>query len=127
MKNLLSLLFATILTIGVSVAQERGPRQNRTPEEMAKNQVERLTEQLSLTKPQQDSILNYSLKVAKDQKAIFDAAGDDRQAAFEKMRTIREESNNKIKSFLTKEQVVKYDELLKTRGQGGQRRPNNSN
>lgn len=124
MKNILSLAIAGILTIGISNAQERGPRQNRTPEEMAKMQVERLTEQLALSKTQQDSVYKYSLLASKDQRKLMETAGDNREAAFEKMRAVREENSKKIKSFLTEDQVKKYDELEKTRGQRGNRRGN---
>ena len=56
MKKLLSLVAAGILLVGIANAQERGSRQNRSPEELAKIQVERLTTHLSLDKNQQDSI-----------------------------------------------------------------------
>ena len=122
MKNLLSLFFAMALTVGMSFAQERGSRQNRTPEEMAKMQVERLTEQLTLNKTQQDSVYKYALQASKEQRELMQNAGDDRQAAFQKMQGLREANEKKIKSFLTADQVAKYEEILKNRPQRGPQR-----
>lgn len=124
MKNILTLAIAGILTLGISNAQERGARQNRTPEEMAKTQVERLTEQLTLSKSQQDSVYKYSLIASKEQRKLMESAGDNREAAFEKMRGMREQNNVKIKSFLTADQLQKYEEIEKNRPQMGNRRAN---
>lgn len=123
MKNLFGLLIAGLLTIGTSNAQD-GARQNRTAEEMAKMQVERLTEQLTLNKSQQDSVYKYVLLASKEQKKVMKNAGDDREAAFEKMGKMRAENSTKIKTFLTADQVKKYEELEKSRPQRGNRRNN---
>lgn len=128
MKKIMSLIAAGIITIGLSYAQPGGGQfQNRTPEEMAKMQVERLKESLSLTKAQQDSIYKYTLAISKDQRKLMESAGDNREAAFEKMSSLREANDKKIKSFLTADQIKKYDEMIKNRGQrgGGGNRPNN--
>lgn len=124
MKNIMTLIVAGLLTVGISFAQDRGPRQNRTPEEMAKMQVERLTEQLTLSKSQQDSIYKYSLLASKEQRKLMENAGDNREGAFEKMRVLRDNSDKKIKTFLDADQVKKYDESAKNRPQGGGRRAN---
>lgn len=122
MKNIINLFLTGLLTIGIANAQDRGTRQNRTPEEMAKMQTERLTEQLSLSKGQQDSIYKYSLLASKEQRKLMETAGDNREAAFGKIRSLREENSNKIKSFLTEDQVKKYEEIIKNRPQGQGRR-----
>lgn len=107
MKKLLTFAFATIFTIGLSVAQERGGRQgqNRSPEERAKMQVERLTKELELNKTQQDSIYNYFIQSMK--KSTMQEVGS------EQMKKSFEERNKKVKSFLTKDQVTKYEEMQK--------------
>lgn len=115
MKNVM-LTFVTILFCATAtMAQERGERQQRSPEERAKAEVERLNTDLDLSKAQQDSILNYMVKVGKEQRQVMEQAGGDRQAAFEKMRAQREVQQAKIKSFLTKEQIAKYEALEKER------------
>lgn len=106
-------MFVAVLAISSSYAQERGPRQGGTPEERTKMQVERLTKELNLSKAQQDSIYKYSLQTSKEQQELMKAAGDDREAAREKMKPIREKSMAKIKSFLNEEQKTKYEDLQK--------------
>ena len=128
MKNLIT-IFAFVLTIGVVNAQENGPRQQRSPEEMTKMQVERLTKELDLSKPQQDSIQKYILITSIEQQKLFKEAGDDREAAMKSMQALREKQNQKIKTFLNQEQSKKYDEYTKQRGRGfggpGGQRTNN--
>lgn len=124
MKNVMSLLIAALISVGISQAQERAPRQNRSPEESAKMQVERLTAELTLNQSQQDSIYKYSLLARTEQRKLMETAGDNKEEGFEKMRTIRENSDKKIKSFLTKEQEKKYDELIKNRQQHRSQRGN---
>lgn len=122
MKKSIGILIAGLLTIGLSQAQERGNRQNRSDEEIAKIQVERLTEQLSLNKNQQDSIYKYTLLTTKEQKQLLQSSNGSREANFEKSNALREGSSIKIKSFLTTEQAKKYEEFQKNRPQrGGQR------
>lgn len=108
MKTLFTFVIAALMSIGLSVAQERGSGQNRTPEERAKMQIERLTKELELSKSQQDSIYNYFVQSSKD----FQVPRTDEDR--EKMRKNMETRNTKIKSFLTKEQITKYEELQKT-------------
>ena len=100
MKKLLSLVAAGILLVGIANAQERGSRQNRSPEELAKMQVERLTTHLSLDKNQQDSIYKYALIAGKEQRQLMEAAGDNREAALEKIRSKRENKEKIIKTIL---------------------------
>lgn len=124
MKKLLSLVAAGILLVGITNAQERGSRQNRSPEELAKMQVERLTTHLSLDKNQQDSIYKYALIAGKEQRQLMEAAGDNREAALEKIRSKRADNEKIIKSFLTDDQQKKYEEFTKNRPQRGQQNRN---
>lgn len=109
MKTVLTLLIATICSISISVAQENGTRQNRTPEERAKMQVERLTKELELNKTQQDSIYNYFVQSGKTFQ------GQQKDINREKMQAAMQERNKKIKSFLTEKQSAQYEELQKNR------------
>lgn len=129
MKSLITIL-AFVLTLGFANAQqEGGNRQQRSPEEMAKMQTERLTKELTLSKTQQDSIHKYILATSKEQQKLFSNAGENREAAMTAIRSLREKQTQKIKTFLNEEQIKKYDELAKQRraGFGGQRgqRPSN--
>lgn len=124
MKNLINLVIAGALSISLSYAQDQGQRQNRTPEEMTKMQIERLSESLALNKNQQDSIYKYTLIANLEQRKLMESAGDNREAGFEKIRSMRENNNKIIKTFLTSDQAKKYEELTKNRRQGQGRRSN---
>lgn len=126
MKNLMLVLVAIFLSASAAIAQERGnrqgPGQNRTPEERAKAEVERLNTALSLDQSQRDSIYTYSLQQSTAQQALFQQAlfqqGDgDRDKRIEKMRSFREKYDTKLKSILTEEQIKKYEEIQKERSQ----------
>lgn len=127
MKNIMILIAAGLLSIASAHAQERGGnRPNRNPEEMAKMQVERLTKQLSLDQKQQDSILKYTIIATQEQRKIMEEANSDREATGKKMRALREQNTTKLKSFLTDDQIKKYDEMIKNRQQRGNRESNNN-
>lgn len=133
MKSIIIIL-ALVLSLGLANAQQGGQRQQRSPEEIAKMQVERLTKELNLSKTQQDSIHKYILSSSTEQQKLFkDNAvnSGNREAYIKSFQALREKQNVKIKTFLNEEQIKKYDELAKQRGprSGGQRgqRPNNSN
>lgn len=127
MKNFMLTLTLAFLSLTVTIAQEqRSGRQVDNPEERARMEVQRLHKDLDLNQAQQDSILNYLVTANKEQQELRKQAGSDRQAAFEKMRAQREVRTAKIKSYLTNEQIGKYDDLLKKRQENrSQKRKNN--
>lgn len=115
MKTLkLSIVTAAMLFAITTIAQERpqGEMRQRTPEEQAKNTIERLDKQLKLSQTQKDSIYIYALDQSKKQQEIFKNS-DDRKAAFEKMQSLRSNYDTKIKSFLNAEQLKSYETLQK--------------
>jgi len=126
MKKLI--LSAAILCAAVtfSNAQDRPQREGtRNPEEMAKRMVERLDQELKLSPAQKDSILKWNQASAVKQQAIFQDEKESREAKMEKMKALREEQQTKIKSILTDEQKVKYEEMSKRTPERGQRRQKN--
>ena len=131
MKKIISIFTFSILALSISYAQERGPRQQRSPEEMAKMQTERLTKELELSKPQQDSVYKYALITSLEQQKLFSNTGNNREESMKTMQSLREKQNEKFKSFFNSEQLKKYEELSKQRGPGNQgggprgTRPNN--
>jgi Spy/CpxP family protein refolding chaperone len=115
MKNLKLALFGMMaLFATATVAQEKQNNSGwqRTPEDQAKNTVERLDKQLKLSQNQKDSIYVYALDLSKKQQDLFKNT-DDRKAAFEKIQPLRQTTDAKIKSFLTPEQSKSYDILQK--------------
>ncbi|GAA4144100.1 hypothetical protein GCM10022216_26670 [Sphingobacterium kyonggiense] len=126
MKKLI--LSAAILcaVVTFSNAQDRPQREGtRNPEEMAKRMVERLDQELKLSPAQKDSILKWNQASAVKQQAIFQDEKESREAKMEKMKTLRQEQQTKIKSILTDEQKVKYEEMSKRTPERGQRRQKN--
>src|SRR5690606_13086758 len=107
MKNLMLVLVAIFLSASATVAQERGnrqgPGQNRTPEERAKAEVERLSTALTLDQNQRDSIYKYSLEQTKEQQSLFQQGDGDREKRIEQMRSSRAKYDTKIKSLLTED------------------------
>jgi len=96
----------------ISMAQQRGGMR-LSPEERAKRNVERLSEQLDLNQAQKDSVYRFSLDGAKEQQALFQQGSrEDRREAFTKMRAINESTEDKIKAVLSEEQQKKYDTIL---------------
>lgn len=115
MKNLKSSLIGAFMLLAITtMAQERQRNggQQRSPEDQAKNMVERLDKQLKLSQSQKDSIYVYTLDLSKKQQDIFKNT-EDRKVAFEKLQPLRLTADEKIKSFLTAEQSKSYDLLQK--------------
>ena len=129
MKKLITLIFLAVCGMGISNAQQRpggfgGP--NSSPEDYAKMQVEQLQKELNLSKAQQDSDYKYALLNRKEMQAFMANAGDNREGLREKMMENRKNYNDRIKSFLTKEQIEAYDKLQQNMQQRGQRPQRNN-
>lgn len=128
MKNLILVIVAIFLSASAVVAQERGnrqgPGQNRTPEERAKAEVERLNTTLKLEQNQRDSIYKYSLEQTKEQQVLFQQGDGDREKRMEQFRLSRDKYDTKIKSFLKEDQLKKYEEVQKERMQRRSQRNN---
>lgn len=115
MKNLKSSLIGAFMLLAITtMAQERQRNggQQRSPEDQAKNMIERLDKQLKLSQIQKDSIYIYTLDLSKKQQDIFKNT-EDRKVAFEKLQPLRLTADEKIKSFLTPEQSKSYELLQK--------------
>lgn len=128
MKKLKSSLIGAFMLLTVTaMAQERQRNggQQRSPEDQAKNMVERLDKQLKLSQIQKDSIYVYSLDLSKKRQEIFKNT-EDRKAAFEKLQPLRTSTDIKIKSFLTPEQSKSYD-LMQKEAQERMKQRQNSN
>ncbi len=95
------------------------------PRMSAEDRTKRLTEQLGLNEEQAKKVLAINKRSEEDMRAIFESAGDDRDAMRDKMRAHREKVVKEIQAVLTADQKVKYEEILKQGPQrgGGDRRP----
>jgi hypothetical protein len=73
---------------------------------------EYLQKKLNLTDDQKSAISSILKSSMEESREIFQNAGDDRQAAMEKLREHRKETLSKVEGKLTDEQKSQYKELL---------------
>lgn len=97
--------------------QMRGPRMN------VDLQVNRLTEQLSLTDDQKAKVKTALEEQNKKREEIMQATPEDRRA---KMQEAREELNKKMKEILTAEQFQKFEQMGPAGRFGRRLGPNNT-
>lgn len=126
MKKAFLVLALLAGSISFSNAQQGGFQQ-RSPEERAKFQTERISERLKLTADQKTKVEAIFLSQNKSMDSLRTAAGQggDRQAMFQKMQPIREQNDKKIVALLTDDQkkaFATYQEEMRNRmgGRGGQ-------
>lgn len=107
MKKTLLLALMAIVATSTVMAQdmdERGDRRGPDPEKRIEHQIKRLDKKLKLTEEQQNKLKEYY--------GEFDKAQQARMIQMRQMeKRDREALDGKIKSILTDEQKVKYDEM----------------
>ena len=128
-----SLIIAVALIGGILVgnvslrAQGNGqrPARERNPEDMAKNQTQRLKEQLNLSAEQERSVYDLNLSFAKRMaEAREAAAASGGRPPMDSMRSWNQAREASMKKILTPEQYEKLQaEREKMRQQNGDRRP----
>jgi hypothetical protein len=123
--RLIVVLAAMIFVAGLlqtAIAQGRGPR--LTPQQ----QADTLGKKLALDST---TIAKVAAIYDKSQKEIAakrdELQGGDMDAMRAAMTEIRNKANNEIKALLTKEQVVKFEEILKEQQQRMMNRPPRNN
>jgi len=124
MKKLLVISILFLATVGFVSAQQ-GNRQQRTPEESAKLQTDRMVELLKLDANQKKKIEAIELDLNKKMAEKRQEAQGDREAfraIFQEFDKLRDE---KYKAVLTADQFKKYlankaERSQGPRGQGGQ-------
>ncbi len=77
--------------------------------------VKFLTDQLSLTTAQADSVRKIFETAEKDRMAAFQAHRDDRASVRGAVGNIMKEADDKVGALLTPDQKVKYDKIKKER------------
>ena len=126
-KTLLALAFVAG-SISLTMAQPGQGGQQRSPEERAKQQTERLSERLKLNADQKSKVEAILLAQGKSMDSLRNANGQggDRQQMWEKTRPIREQADQKINAVLTEDQkkeYVKAREEMRGGRRGGQGGP----
>lgn len=89
-------------SFGHMVAQEN-QQQERTPEEIAQKQTNKLTKELALTEDQQKSVYDINLKYAQQNKEL-------RQSLLKTKQQL-DKRDKELKATLNDEQKAKFDEL----------------
>ncbi len=102
--------------------QGQSQRERPTPEQMAKNMVERMNKELNLTEKQQKDFTTYFTESAKKQQEMFEKNKSNREAMVENMKKNREETDAYLKKNLTADQYKKYQENQAKRMQERQNR-----
>lgn len=136
MKKLTIILFVLVASVSFSNAQGQGARQGgfqqRSPEERAKTQLDRLTETVKLTDDQKTKVSAIYLSQSKSRDSLFAAVGQggDREVMRTKMTEMSAATDKKILELLNEDQKKAYNAYIKeraTRGFGGGQRPPQAN
>ncbi|MBF9143369.1 periplasmic heavy metal sensor [Hymenobacter properus] len=121
-KSLLLLLAASALTLGSAAAQTtsgdaggmRGGgygRMQGSPDEMAKRQANRLTQELGLNADQTAKVQQILLARGQEMQAMRGQAGGDRDKMREQMQASRTKYDAQFKEVLTADQYTKYTSM----------------
>jgi periplasmic protein CpxP/Spy len=98
----------------LAVAQDAGTnaaKKGKRP--TIEQQMERLDKELKLTDEQKPKVKAVMEEFGKKRQELFSDTSADRSAQREKMRTLTEEQNKKMKEILTADQFKKYEEMMK--------------
>ncbi|MBF9222070.1 Spy/CpxP family protein refolding chaperone [Hymenobacter ruricola] len=137
-KYLLPLFAAFAFTVGTAAAQTtptgtdaagmQGPgrgygRMQGSPEEMAKRQTERMTQELGLSADQAAKVQQIMIARGQEMQAMRgQGQGGDREAMRTQMQANREKYDGQFKEVLTPEQYTKYTAMQAERmNRGGGR------
>ncbi len=104
------LMAVTVLSVN---AQQRGNRENMTPEKMAERMTEKMTEDLKLDEAQKQEVYDLNLESANKRTEMMAKEQTDKKAARENMKADQEAHEAKLKEILTNDQFVKWEEIQK--------------
>jgi hypothetical protein len=117
MKKILTTIAMVVALLG---AGEAAQAQMPSPQEMAMNQLNRMSSELKLTKEQENKI--EPLLVTRVEKMMeFRQAGMEREEMMGEMKKINESQMETLKAILTPEQLEKYKTMQTQMRAGGPR------
>ena len=119
MKKLFVISMMLVATFTLAMAQQGGGRQQGTPEERAKTQVDRLTPVLTLTADQKTKIQTIEVDLNKQMDAKRQGVQGDREAMMALMQEFNKLREEKYKPVLNAEQFKKYQADVAERQQRG--------
>jgi hypothetical protein len=121
-KSALSTAFLMILTLS-AFAQRGGG--DRTPEDVAEKQTQRMHEQLDLSATQLTSVKAINLKYAEKMSEARENAAGDRSAMRTIMQDLRTQKNAELQGVLTEAQYKELEALMaekKDKRKGGRKK-----
>lgn len=112
MKKILLLfsVFVFLLSCHSNSQQGRGPGERINPEEMADRMVERMDEELGLTKQQQKELKTWFVDSFKKRSENVRKNKKSREEMRAEIKKNREENEAQLKKILTEEQFKQYRE-----------------
>lgn len=117
MKRIISLLVVTVILSTALFAQQRGPKEQLTPEKQAEQTIKKLHAELQLTEKQQAELKTWYTALYQNKKDDFEKMKQERESMREKMqdkiKKDKEATDAKLKKVLTAEQYKKYQEYEK--------------
>ena len=122
MKKVLFVSICLLLASAAAFAQQ-GQRTQRTPEEMAKRQTERMTADLKLTPEQVAPVDSINLVFAQARAKVFEKANGDFASVREDMQKLSALQLEAFGKVLTDDQLATYKKQMeerRQRGPGGQ-------
>lgn len=131
-KSLLLLLAACAFTLGSAAAQTTSGdamqgqgggygRMQGNPDEMAKRQADRMTQELGLSADQSTKVQQIMLARGQEMQAMRGQAGGDRDKMREQMQASRSKYDAQFKEVLTADQYTKYTSMEANRMNRGGR------
>lgn len=126
MKALIK-IFVIVFTLSVGILNAQPPQ--RTPEERAKRETERVKEQVALTDSQAVKYEQIALKYAKMRGVFRDIPRDSVALFRQKMNELNDKKKVEVKQILSAEQFAKYEKWMEENrnrmGRGGNSQPSN--
>lgn len=116
MKKISLIIFCLGILFQFSAAQKPGEkRASKAPEERAKLQTEKLTEELGLNETQIPKVMALNLEINKKIAEARKSSNGNRDAAMEQIRELRKKYIEELNKILTRTQQVKFKKLQEKR------------
>ena len=110
MKRIIFSVVSACIAMG-AMAQETATKVQKSPEEVANRQADRLKTSLSLTDEQRTQVYNAALTRITKVREIRAKYPNDKKAANKEIKPVLETFNNSMASILTADQLTKWKEM----------------
>jgi Spy/CpxP family protein refolding chaperone len=112
MKKTIVIIFLMMVSLGISFAQtaQTNPRENKSPEERAQLQTDRIVKSLALSDEQAAKLKEANLQQAKKMDALKTEFAHERQEFRKEAGNIHASTEQNYKAILTPEQYQKYQQ-----------------